>query len=130
MSLTPGRLEEHVDHHGCDLFSVQGFGSERVRFTELWLRLRDRELMEYERKDQDAFLTRRREHLQSAVEPVAPANFADTDSSECSGGQATSSHTLTISQVVCTVRDGKSTRCTSLHTQSRDSQCSLLTSVF
>ena len=28
--------------------------------------------MEYERKGQAAFLTRRREHLPSAVEPVAP----------------------------------------------------------
>ena len=40
--------------------------------SRVWLCLCDHELMECEREAEDAFLTKRREHLQSPVELVAP----------------------------------------------------------
>ena len=77
-------LVEHHDCQGCDLFETSPLEAVRASIREvgmpflrnetsaLWLRLCEKELMEYEPKAQDAFLTGRREHLQSAVEPVAP----------------------------------------------------------
>ena len=80
---------------------------------QVWLRLCDHELMRYERKAQDAFLTQRRWHLKSVVKLVAPQTLAHTDTSKPGGGQTTSTHTLVSCQVVRTVLHGESTRCTS-----------------
>ena len=130
----PTPLMEHVDHQGCDVLETSPVEILRARRRELvaliyathfWLRMCDYALMENERKAQNAFVTKRREHLQS-LGPIP---------SRSSGGQTTSNCALAICQVVCAVRDGESTTCTSSplcpeQTRLRDSQRSLLTSVF